>query len=367
MPDTRGAALLALSITTAVLALATCILRYIVRTRLNQQLGWEDYSVGLAMLLGIIGISFTIVESVSRHDFRTALEYDYLAQPWLNMGSTLSKVSICLLVWRLVARLKVWRIVLALQIISLLVVNLAYTFTTLLQCRPLEKLWNTDTPGQCWSIGVQQDIGYFQGAFDIFTPLFIALFPIVVIQDLEIQRNVRFPFYLLTLMATIIAMLGILRTYNISLIQLDDQLMFRIIATIFAVLGQNLNIISANILPISSLFSKNIRPISQAINDAASVREIDVVSLMSKRDQASRATRRRSEGSTPMIEAAERDSLEVTPSTHEVSETEAWSLGIIKTVSVEVVEEDAVAFNREIDLADVGRTSRQQSWDRYLE
>ncbi|KAI1269704.1 hypothetical protein F5Y18DRAFT_107589 [Xylariaceae sp. FL1019] len=76
-------------------------------------------------------------------------------------------------------------------------------------------------------------------------------------------------------------MLGTLRTYNISLITLDDQLMFRTLATIIA-----------------SLFSKNIRPISQAINDAASAREIDVAGLVLRRGQASRAARRRSEGST---------------------------------------------------------------------
>jgi len=100
---------------------------------------------------------------VTQQDLQSALQFDYLAQPWLNMGSTLSKVSICLFVRRLVARVKVWRIVLAGQIVLLLLVNLAYTFTTLLQCRPLEKLWKPLIPGQCWSLGIQQNIGYFQG------------------------------------------------------------------------------------------------------------------------------------------------------------------------------------------------------------
>ncbi|KAI1125735.1 hypothetical protein F5Y10DRAFT_225261 [Nemania abortiva] len=366
MSSSRGPALLAVSITTTVIALLTCILRYFVRARINQVIGWEDYFVGGAMLLGIIGVSFAIVESVSQGDLQSALQFDYLAQPWLNMGSTLSKVSICLFVRRLVARVRVWRIALAVQIILLLLVNLAYTFTTLLQCRPLEKLWKPDIAGRCWSLSIQQDIGYFQGAFDVFTQLFIALFPIMIIQDLGITRNVRWPFYVLSITSIVIAMLGVLRTYNISLIRLNKKHMFEVITTILAVLEQNLNIISANILPISSLCSKNIRPISQAINEAASVREIDTASMISKRSQGSRAEVRDSEGPSMMTETTQREDFDSASSVHEAPTTEAWPLGIIKTVSVEVVEEDVANITPDPDKGDNRSVSRQQDWDSFL-
>jgi hypothetical protein len=117
------------------------------------------------------------------------------------MGSTLSKVSICLFFLRLVSRVKVWRIVLCVLILFLLLVNLAYSFTTLLQCRPLEALWNSDVEGNCWSVESQHGIGYFQGAFDVFSGLFIALFPIILIQDLDIKRSLRWPFYALSLLS----------------------------------------------------------------------------------------------------------------------------------------------------------------------
>lgn len=166
--NSRGAALLAVSVTTMVVALLTCMLRYWVQVRINRTVGWEDYFVGGAMLLGIIGVSFAIVESVSQDDLRSALQFDYLAQPWLNMASTLSKVSICLFARRLIARARFWRVVLAVGIILLLLVNLAYTFTTLLQCRPLEKLWKPNISGHCWDLSIQQNIGYFQGGMLIF-------------------------------------------------------------------------------------------------------------------------------------------------------------------------------------------------------
>ncbi|KAI0205677.1 hypothetical protein F4808DRAFT_240775 [Astrocystis sublimbata] len=158
----QGSALLAVSVTTMVIALLACMLRYWVQSRINKTIGWEDYFVGGAMLLGTIGVSFAIVESVSQ-DLRSAVQFDYLAQPWLDMGSTLSKVSILLFARRLVARSQMWRVVLAVLIILLLLVNLAYTFTTLLQCRPLEKLWKPRIAGRCWGLRIQQSIGYFQG------------------------------------------------------------------------------------------------------------------------------------------------------------------------------------------------------------
>ncbi|KAI0407780.1 hypothetical protein F4802DRAFT_487222 [Xylaria palmicola] len=366
VPGSRGPALLAVSVATLSIALLTCILRYFVQSRINRTIGWEDYFVGGAMLLGIIGVSFAIVEGASQDDPQGARQFDYLAQPWLNMGSTLSKVSICLFIRRLVARARAWRMVLAVQIILLLLVSLAYTFTLLLQCRPLEKVWKPDIPGRCWSLVVQQSIGYSQGAFDVSTQLFIALYPIMGIQDLEIPDNVRWPFYLLSMMSIVVAMLGALRTYNISLIPFNGSYMFEIITTVMAVLGQNLNIISANILPISSLFSKNIRPISQALNDAASAREIITPSIMSKRSQNSRAERRGSQGSDMAFERSLQGSFEDASSVRGAAGAGEWPFGIIKTVSVEVVEEDVTNMPKMTERGESRSASRQENWDSYL-
>jgi hypothetical protein len=149
----------------------------------------------------LVGAIFTIVEGANKGNHTTAVQFDYLSQPLLNMSSTLSKVSICLFFLRLVSRVRMWRIVLGAEVALLLLVSLIYCFTTLLQCRPLEKLWNTDVAGVCWNIDVQHGIEYFQGAVDVFSGLFIALFPIIVIQDLGISRGLRWPFYVLSAMS----------------------------------------------------------------------------------------------------------------------------------------------------------------------
>lgn len=96
-------------------------------------------------------------------DSSRALEFDILGQPLLMMGSTLSKISVCLFFMRLLGSARHWRILLGVMIFFMAVVNLTFSLTTNLQCRPLEKLWNPSTPGVCWDPSVQLNFGYFQG------------------------------------------------------------------------------------------------------------------------------------------------------------------------------------------------------------
>ncbi|KAI1851756.1 hypothetical protein JX265_010990 [Neoarthrinium moseri] len=369
-PDmTQGPALLAVSVTTTAVALLTSILRFCVRLRINRSVVWDDYFLGLAMLLGLVGAIFTIIESVNQERIETAIQFDYLSQPWLNMGSTLSKVSICLFFLRLVSRVKAWRIVLGVQVLLLLLVNLAYSFTTLLQCRPMEKLWDASVAGECWNISIQHGIGYFQGAFDVFSGLFIALFPMIIIQDLNIKRNIRWPFYILSGLSIVIAMLAVVRTYNISLTSSNEQFQFQVLCTIMAVLEQNLGILSANMLPIASLFSKHIRPISQAISEAASARDdsdaASILSRTSKASKMSKLSRRKSNGSNFIIEGPQRDSYD-THSLRDFEGVESWPMGIIKTVSVQVTEEDAPDAHRGMDISEIKRSESRQDWDSHF-
>ncbi|KAH8198527.1 hypothetical protein TruAng_007306 [Truncatella angustata] len=285
------------------------------------------------------------------------------------MGSTLSKVSICLYFLRLVSRIRAWKIVLGTQIVSLLFINFVYCLTTLLQCRPLEKLWNTSIAGNCWSINIQQGFGYFQGAFDVFSGLFIALFPIIVIQDLGIQRGLRWPFYILSILTVAIAALVIARTYYISLVTSNDQILYKTVCTILAVLEQNLGIIAANILPIASLLSSRIRPISQALSAAANAREDDdVVSILSrtsKKSKISMHSRENSTGSHFVLESPDLDSFDG-QLIGSADGIEVWPMGIIKTVSVEVIQERVPDPERGLTVGEMKRSASREDWDRHL-
>lgn len=130
----------------------------------------------------------------------SALEFDVLGQPWLMMGATLSKISICLFFIRVLSARR-WRMLLGSMIVLLAIVNLTFSMTVNLQCRPLEKLWNPQADGSCWDPSVLLNFGYFQGAFSVFSWFFLSLFPIMILPELDSQRQPRWPFYVLSILS----------------------------------------------------------------------------------------------------------------------------------------------------------------------
>lgn len=196
-PDvSRGPVLLSLSCITASLAFSTTVLRFCLRRRSKSHLGPDDYAVAVASAVGLIGTIFSIVEG-SMTTSSSALEFDVLGQPWLMMGATLSKISICLFFIRVLSARR-WRILLSVMIFLMAIVNLTFSMTVNLQCRPLEKLWHPQLDGSCWDPSVQLNFGYFQGAFSVFSWFFLSLFPIMILRELDMQRQPRWPFFVLS-------------------------------------------------------------------------------------------------------------------------------------------------------------------------
>ena len=196
-PDiSRGPVLLSLSSATASLAFSTTVVRFCMRTRSNSRIGPDDYAIAMASVVGLVGTVFSIVEGSTKTS-ASALEFDVLGQPWLMMGATLSKISICLFFIRLLSARR-WRILLGIMIFSMALVNLTFSLTVNLQCRPLEKLWKPQTDGACWDASVQLNFGYFQGVFSVFTWFFLSLFPVMILRELDMQRHPRWPFYVLS-------------------------------------------------------------------------------------------------------------------------------------------------------------------------
>ena len=81
------------------------------------------------------------------------------------ISSYLSKISICLLLLRLLgdsnAR-KRKRVLYSLMVV-LSVYNGLFVIIVLVQCRPIEKLWDKQVKGVCWSPNIQTDVAYVQG------------------------------------------------------------------------------------------------------------------------------------------------------------------------------------------------------------
>ncbi|KAL1877601.1 hypothetical protein VTK73DRAFT_8510 [Phialemonium thermophilum] len=267
-PDlSRGPVLLSFSIGTASFAFSTTIVRFCVRTRISNSTGPDDYAIAVATTVAMIGTIFSVLES-SMPDPARALEFDVLGQPWFMMGSTLAKISICLFFIRLLGSSRHWRIFLGAMIFFMAVVNLTFSLTVNLQCRPLEKFWNPDTEGECWDPSVQLDFGYFQGgAFEMAVLYLVQSQPHVsgslsaVPDPLLLPRRDLFNtlWFLLTL-GNSVGVLATARTYETSQTGgLSVYTYDTFVASLLGILEQNAGIVAANMLPMGPLFSRRAR------------------------------------------------------------------------------------------------------------
>ncbi|KAL1896591.1 hypothetical protein Sste5346_004625 [Sporothrix stenoceras] len=257
-PDlTRGPVLLAISITTELFGLTTCVVRFLLRKRSSShRLSLDEYSIAVAAVVSFVGTIFAVIEGSSMVDSAHALEFDWLGQPWFMMGTTFAKISIYLFFLRLVGSAKQWRILLSSQILLMAVLNFAFSLTTNLQCRPLDKLWDPAVVGVCWDPSVQQNIGYFQGAFSVFWWLFLALFPIMIVRDLDMHQKMRWPFYFLSSLGLLAAIIATVRTYKTSQTVPGIYTFDTFFAMILSIFEQNVGIVAANVLPMGSIFWK---------------------------------------------------------------------------------------------------------------
>ena len=113
--------------------------------------------------LGLITTVFTGVESIYHDKRRATLQVDYLAQPWLIMSTAAVKISITIMLLRVAADLKAWRVMFMIQTAVISIFSIMACLVVALQCRPMQKLWRPEVEGVCLSPHAQHDLEHVQG------------------------------------------------------------------------------------------------------------------------------------------------------------------------------------------------------------
>ncbi|KAL2265288.1 hypothetical protein VTJ83DRAFT_6388 [Remersonia thermophila] len=211
----RGPVLLSFSLATASFALATTFVRLHSRRRLRGGFESDDYASGAATVVAFLGTIFGVLEGGAADPAR-ALQFHTLGRPWCLVSSTISKVSICLFFSSLLGRARHWRALLAYLILIIGVVNAAYGLAFYLQCRPLEKVWNPLVAGDCLGPTVQANFGYAQGAFSVFSWVFLALFPVLMLREMLRRDDPSWPFYTASVLSFACGVFVIVRTARAS-------------------------------------------------------------------------------------------------------------------------------------------------------
>jgi hypothetical protein len=102
-----------------------------------------------------------------------AVQWIWLSTPFSTMSACFGKVSIALLLMRILGnRNKGYTTFLWGLIVLLILVNVFLSIVTFAQCTPVTYLWDQLNPmatykGRCWDFNIQKNYGYFQGGASI--------------------------------------------------------------------------------------------------------------------------------------------------------------------------------------------------------
>lgn len=95
-----------------------------------------------------------------------AVKYNWITQPWAIFGFATGKISVALLILRLIGPNTVWRKwILYVSMVSVLIFNSVDCIITFAQCDPPRALWTPELivsgEAKCWDSTVQADYAIF--------------------------------------------------------------------------------------------------------------------------------------------------------------------------------------------------------------
>ncbi len=186
-------------------------------------------------------------------DLIKAVQWIWISAPFSTMSACFGKISIALLILRMINRNRAYSVFLWSLIVLLFVINLVLTIITFAQCTPVEWLWDQLNPmagytGTCWHPDIQKNYGYFQGAFSAFSDLVLALFPILIIKDLKIDMKLKIGLCAVMGLGIIATVAACIKTVELKNLATPD-FTFQAIDLIYWYLTENWIIVIAACIP----------------------------------------------------------------------------------------------------------------------
>ncbi|OJJ48993.1 hypothetical protein ASPZODRAFT_139946 [Penicilliopsis zonata CBS 506.65] len=182
-------------------ALLIIVLRVIAKIRLHQ-LGIDDYLMLLAlacMFTGNVMVTLAVhygvgrnIVDLSKFEVIHALKFDYFAQTFGLAGSCFSRVAFIYYLIGLLATKKIYRNILWILMGSQFVSHFLCILFIYIQCPTnVQAIWDPYIEANCWPSHVQSDYGYFQGALNTATDLYLAAFPTYVFWSLKLELRLK--------------------------------------------------------------------------------------------------------------------------------------------------------------------------------
>ncbi|KAF9890806.1 hypothetical protein FE257_005377 [Aspergillus nanangensis] len=252
------------------LACAAVLLRCYVRIRLVRGFGWDDIIMLLATAFYIMFSACMIGGSLwgtgkhftdlTAHQSVVAMKYWFLCDLGYALASILSKVSVCLLLLRVLIDPIHRAIIYVVTTITVITGCIFFVFC-LVQCSPPSyfwtRFWGDETiSGSCGNLTAIQVLLYLFSAVSATFDLTVAALPIVVVRRLQMSRQTKIAAVSLLGMACIASVAVIVRIPFVHTIKNPDFLYATVQIAIWSNIETGLSIFAGSLATLRPLFSK---------------------------------------------------------------------------------------------------------------
>ncbi|KAJ5519625.1 hypothetical protein N7463_000078 [Penicillium fimorum] len=172
-------------------------LRLYTRKYILNSVGLDDYLVLIALALHTLYTVFVTIASVyglgklyadvgDPSIYFTAVKYELFSQVAGIMVIGVGKAAVGVFLLRIVRnRIQIWFIWACLAITAF--ITLFASITVIVQCIPVEKSWNPNTPGYCWLDFSK--VGYTVGSWFVVADFSFAILPWFIVWDLNMKQK----------------------------------------------------------------------------------------------------------------------------------------------------------------------------------
>ncbi|CDM27850.1 hypothetical protein CBS147339_4409 [Penicillium roqueforti] len=199
-PDVnQGPRILIATAITTFAALFTVLARFYVRIFLIRNVGWDDYTMALTMLLSLCGFAIIVPEVIygaGRHMIYVqetsvkAMHLNYATQGIYMWAIGLVKVSIGLFLLRFAPR-KGYKVFIWVVIVLMTLYTAICFLTLIFECSDIRSNWDPSVKSKCFSRKQLLVLTYTNTALNILTDLIFAVLPVFMLRHLQVNRRVK--------------------------------------------------------------------------------------------------------------------------------------------------------------------------------
>ncbi|OCK87421.1 uncharacterized protein K441DRAFT_742369 [Cenococcum geophilum 1.58] len=205
--ENRGYQVLIVLIVTFTTALISVCLRVWVRLRIAGSLGWDDYTIIGAMVLGLITCIPSVTNGFGRHIYYLSQEQIVAARMWNEfsqlqniLGVWLLKLSIIIFLLRILGRThRNFTLFLWVLLGVSTAVNISLVIIWFEQCTPLKAVWDFRLDhSKCLTKNAIVGVAYLTAGFNMATDIICATFPMFFFRNIQINRGRKIALMVLT-------------------------------------------------------------------------------------------------------------------------------------------------------------------------